>query len=118
MPGQLYQGNCNYTAISTIGTSTVDPGPTQNDPGLVGRWGVFYGFNVLSTGTAGMVVTALDLVANVNNTNTVTNTLFTGTATAPGQVVGAAPNGLGIRYKGTLLVVTTGTAATVNALWD
>lgn len=118
MPGQLYQGNCGYTVISTIGTTTVNAGPSANDPGAAGRWGVFYGLSVLSTGTAGMGVTAVELIINPSSGGTTTNTLFVGTATAPGQVIAAAPAGLGIRYKGSLVVVTSGTAASINAMWD
>lgn len=118
MPGQLYQGNCNYTAISTLGTTTVNAGANAANPGAAGAWGVFYGFNVLSTGTAGVTVTAIDIVINPTGGGTSTNTLYVATGTAPGQVLAAAPAGLGVRYKGSLVIVTSGTAGTINAMWD
>jgi hypothetical protein len=118
MPGQLYNNNCQYTAISTLGTTTVDQGASNADPGLAGRWGVFYGFSVLSTGTAGMVVTAYDLVTSLTGTATTTNTIMVGTATAPGQFLQAGAPGVGVRYKGSLVVVTSGTAGAGLSLWD
>jgi archaellum component FlaG (FlaF/FlaG flagellin family) len=120
MPGQLFNNNCQYTAISTIGTTTVDQGPPPTDPGIAGRWGVFYGFAVTGTGTAGMGVTAYDLQVVVTGTGTITNStaLMVGTATAPGQVLQAGVAGVGIRYKGSLVVVTSGTAGAGLSLWD
>lgn len=120
MPGQLYNNNCQYTQISTIGTTTLDAGPPATDPGIAGRWGVFYGFTVLSTGTAGMVVTAYDIVTAVTGTGTVvtTNTIMVGTGTAPGQFLQAGAPGVGVRYKGSLVVVTSGTAGAGLSLWD
>lgn len=117
MPGPLYNGNCNYTPISTLGTTTVNPGPAAAGQSFAG---VFYGFNVLSTGTAGMGLAAYDIFTTVTGTGTVTSTnqLLAATTTGPGQVVSAAPGELGIRYRGSLVVVTTGTAGGVNALWD
>jgi hypothetical protein len=116
----LYQGNCNYTPISTLGTLTLSPGPASVEPGY---YGAFYGFNVINSGTAttsGMVCSVYDVqqVVTGTGTNTVTNTLMSGTATGAGQVLAAAPGELGIRYKGSLIIITTGTACGVNALWD
>lgn len=49
-----YAGGVNrYTAISTIGTTTVKSGP-----------GLYYGFTAVSTGTAAMVVSAYDITAS------------------------------------------------------
>lgn len=120
MPGQLYNNNCQYTPISTIGTTTVDAGATPADPGYAGRWGVFYGYVATSTGTAGMVVTALDIVVTPTGTGTVTSTttIMNGTATAPNQQLLAGIAGIGVRYKGSLVVVTTGTAGAGLSLWD
>lgn len=115
-PVVLSEGNCQYTPISTSGTTTVDPGRTDgNPPGQPP--GAFYGFEVLAVGTS-WVVTALDIIvqATGTGTTTTTNTIATGTASAQGQIVGPSP--LGIRYKGSLVIVTSGTAGAGNALWD
>jgi hypothetical protein len=116
LPPPLFLDNCNYTGISTIGTATVNPGPASVEPGY---FGVLYGFLVNGTGTAGMGIIAYDLQTVVTGTGTVTNTntLMVGTATAPGQVI-SGPQSLGIRYRGSLVIVTSGTAGNVNALWD
>ena len=91
-----------YTAISTLGTTTVKSAP-----------GLYYGFTAVSTGTAAMSVTAYDI------TTAGTNTL--GPATTPGALgfggaVGAS--GCGVAFTGSLVVVTAGTAGTYNVLWD
>jgi hypothetical protein len=119
MPPPLYQGNCGYTQLSTAGTYTLNGG----NPGGVepGYFGVFYGFAAVGAfGTAGAVLAAYDVqtVVTGTGTNTNTNTLMSGTTTAQGQVLAAGPGELGVRYRGTLLVVMSGTAETVNALWD
>jgi hypothetical protein len=120
MPGPLFNNNCQYTVINTIGTTTVDPGATPADPGYAGRWGVFYGYTATSTGTAGMVVTAYDIqqVPTGTGTVTTTNTIMNGTATAPGQTIQAGIAGIGVRYKGSLVIITTGTAGAGLSLWD
>lgn len=117
MPAPLGQGNCQYTAITTIGTQTVDPGATAADPGAAGRYGVLYGFNLYAAGTAAVVVTYYDVVTNQATGVVSTNTLLSGTASAAGANV-APPGNVGIRYKGTLLLITTGTAGSGNTLWD
>lgn len=116
MPPPLYLGNCNYTAITTVGTTTVNQGGVN--PGAM--QGVFYGYNAVSTGTAAMGMTVYDIYVTVTGTGTVTSTgtLMNGTATAPGQVIPAGVQGIGIRYRGSLVFVTTGTAGAGNALWD
>lgn len=117
MPVQLSEGNAQYLPIAANGTTTVSAEgpasiPANQPPGAV------YGFEVNAIGTA-WVVTAVDIVVQQTGTGstTTTNTLFTGTASAPGQMIGPAP--LGIRYRGTLAVITSGTAAGAgNLLWD
>lgn len=120
MPAQLGVGNAQYTQISTNGTTFLTTAaavgqPPQSNPGA------FYGANLVSLGTA-PVLTVLDLIPPApggTSTATVTNTIYNGTGTAAGQVLAAGPGALGIRYRGSLVVVTSGTAAgTWNALWD
>lgn len=113
MPALLSVGNGQYTPVSTIGTQTLNqgqPGPVAPHPG------VLYGYIATSTGTAGMVVTYLDVIPT--GTSSTTNTLMVGTATAPGQILQAGVPGVGIRYRGALILVTTGTAGGGNSLWD
>jgi hypothetical protein len=119
--GPLYQQNCQYTAISTVGTGTINPGPPAGPgQGLASpaTFGVFYGASWYATGT-NFGITFYDVVTTVNQngTSTVTNTLMTGTGTA-GQVITPGAPGVGLRYKGALVFVTTGTAGGINALWD
>lgn len=123
MPGPIFQGNCNYTPISTIGTQTINPG----SPEIVGgqplpqgqTYGVLYGFTLTSAGTAATVVTYLDIYVTLSTagTTTVTNTLLSGTASAAGNNVGVSGS-YGIRYRGALVLVTSGTAGAGNSLWD
>ena len=116
MPGPIYAGNCNYTQISTNGTTTINAGQAagQNTPPTVQA--VFYGLNLIALGTA-PVATVLDIYTA--GTATVTNTIAVATGTAAGQQFPAVSGGLGIRLKGNLVVVTTGTAAgTWETLWD
>jgi hypothetical protein len=100
--GPIYAGNSGYTPLSTIGTQTVNQGP-----------GVLYGFNLNGTGTTWNIA-ALDIFTA--GTTTVTNTLFSGAAS--GANLPAGVPGIGIRYRGSLVVVTTGTAGAGNTLWD
>lgn len=121
MPPPLFQENCNYTTISTLGTTTLNPGPASVEPGY---FGVFYGFNVLGTGTStltgAMGLAAYDIQTALTRTGPVvtTNTLMVGTSSAAGQVLPAGPGQLGMRYRGALVIITSGTADEVNALWD
>lgn len=122
MPPPLFLNNGQYTPISTIGTQTLNPG-TQEITGtpqapLGQQVGVLYGFLSLSTGTAGMTVTYLDIYTVVSGigTSTVTNTLLSGTPT-PGSTL-PSNIAVGIRYRGALVLVTSGTAGAGNSLWD
>lgn len=110
-----FEGNCGYTPSGTLGTQTLNPGPAA--PGLgqaANPQGVLYGYVMNSAGTAGMGVTFLDVIPGATVT---TNTLLSGTLTAAGQSLQAL-NGVGIRYRGALILVTTGTAGAGNSLWD
>jgi hypothetical protein len=121
MPAPLYQGNCGYTPITAAGTTTLNPGPAAG-PGVglasPATFGAFYGASWYATGTT-FAITVYDVqtTVNQNGTTTVTNTLMNGTGTA-GQVISAGPPGVGVRYKGALVCVTTGTPGGINALWD
>lgn len=94
----------DYSVISTIGTTTLKSVP-----------GIYWGFVPTGTGTAAMVWNAYDII--VSGTTTSTNTL-------QGAVTPSALNalngfgGIGVRFQGSLVVVTTGTAGSYNALWD
>lgn len=117
-------GNCQYTKISSAGTSTLNPGqagvPGQGAQGtLPTTFGVLYGVDQVAAGTS-FAFTALDLIPPSGlgtNTATLTNTLLNGTGSA-GQSFVAGVSGLGIRYKGALVIVTSGTPGVINALWD
>jgi hypothetical protein len=91
-------GDCQYTAITTTGTTTVKP-----------TAGVFYGLTQIALGTAASV-SVFDGATALLGTNTIA--LLNGVLTP-------APSGLGIRFNTSLVVVTAGTgAASVNVLWD
>lgn len=87
------------TTISTAGTTTIEVGQ-----------GAFFGFNVLGTGTT-FVANAYDILG------TLTTTLQSLAVTALGPV-GPGPGSMGVRYGGSLVIVTTGTAGALNVLWD
>lgn len=116
MPALLGVGNCQYTAISTAGTTTLNqgqPGPIAPSPG------VLYGLQQIAVGTS-FAATVLDCIPQSGigtNTGTITNTLLSGTGTA-GQRFVAGLEGVGVRYRGALLVVSSGTPGQINALWD
>lgn len=118
MPAPLYQNNCGYTPSGTaVGTQTLNPGPGAPGQGVASpeTQGVLYGYTVTSYGGTGMVVSYLDIITLA--TSTVTNTLLTGTTTTNGQTI----QGLycaGIRYRGALVLVTSGTVGAGNSLWD
>ena len=115
MPGVI-QGvnNCQYTAISTVGTITLNTGQAA---GLPASPGVFYGVEQLAAGT-NFAFTVYDIIPALGlNASITTNTLLNGTGSA-GQQFQPGPNGLGIRYRGALVFVTTGTAGAINAYWD
>jgi hypothetical protein len=95
----------NYTSLTTAGTSTLAQGG-----------GVYYGVNVLTTGTA-WTASPFDVV--VTGTTTTTNTLAAiSTATGPGVTGAPGASGVGVRFNGNLVMVTAGTPGAFNALWD
>lgn len=107
MPAQLGVGNCQYTAISTAGTTTLNQG--QAGP-IAASPGVLYGLVTVDAGT-GFAATVLDILGST------TNTLMSGTGSA-GQRFPAGLEGVGVRYRGALVVVSSGTPGKINALWD
>lgn len=113
MPLQLGEGNGQYTAISTAGTSTLNPGQASGPPT---SFGVLYGVNQVAPGTS-FAFTVLDIVPQQGSVAVQTNTLMNGTGSANQQFNGGVP-GVGVRYKGALVVVTTGTPGLINVLWD
>jgi len=115
MPANQSQGNCQYTVLNTAGTTTLNQSQSQSSAsGPPSGIGVFYGFYEVSPGTS-FAATALDIV--VAGTNTTTTTLANGTGTA-NQFFGPVQGGVGVRYRGSLVAVTTGTPGQINALWD
>ena len=111
MPAPLYLGNCNYTPYSGVGTQTVNSGSSV--PGL---GGMFYGGIFAQNGTS-YTATYYDII--VQGTTTTTNQLTaTSTAAGSGPTALPGPGPLGVRYRGSLVLVTTGTAGLINSLWD
>jgi hypothetical protein len=115
MGALLGVGNAGYTQIAGTGTTTIN----QQAFGQVQNPGAVYGANLVALGTA-PVLTLLDIIqSGPGGTNTTTNTLFNGTGTAAGQNFQVGVPGVGVRYKGNLVAVTTATApGTWNVLWD
>lgn len=119
-------GNCRYTALTTAGTTTICQGPSSfgaaypvnygDGPGAA--VGCFYGFTTLAAGTS-FAATFYDVVQGLPSgpSTLTTNTLMNGTGTA-GQVLTPGPAGVGVRFTGSLVVVTSGTPGALNALWD
>jgi len=114
MPQVLGQGNCQYTVLSTAGTSTLNPGQASG-PAIA--CGVIFGANVQAVGTS-FALTMVDIIPASGNVAVSTSTLLNGTATAIGQRLVAGLEGVGVRYKGALVAIVTGTAGAYNALWD
>lgn len=113
MPALLGVGNCQYTAISTAGTTTLNPG----QPGPIAPSpGVLYGLQQIAAGTS-FAATVVDIIPATAVTAITTNTLLSGTGTA-GQRFVAGLEGVGVRYRGALVVVSSGTPGQINALWD
>ena len=136
MPLQLSEGNCQYTPLS-IGSNTLNPGQSGvPGPGQQGNtassFGVFYGIQVIGLGTntttgtatggAPVTVNAYDIIPPTglgSNTAATTNALLNGTQSVAGVLQAGVP-GVGVRYKGALVVVTSGptTLGACNCLWD
>jgi hypothetical protein len=106
MPAPLYQNNGQYTLTSTAGTTTLNQAAGAAQPGM------FYGGQFNQNGTS-FTATYYDIVGT--NTNQITATQ---TASGVGQQILAGPAGLGVRYRGTLVLVTGGTPGLVSSLWD
>jgi len=92
-------------AVQTAGTNTLTTGRTS--PG-----GIYQGALVVS-GTP--VYQAFDVI--VSGTTTTTNALTALTTATLGQAIPPGPQGIGVRFLGTLVTVITGTSTT-NTLWD
>ena len=116
MPQVLGEGNCQYSVINTAGTSTLNSGPAS---GVQSQCSVFFGMVAIAQGIT-WAFTVLDVLppALPGGTSAGTNTLLNGTATAANQQFAPGPVGVGVRYRGSLVVVTTGTPGAYNALWD
>lgn len=125
MPINLSQGNCQYTVITTLGTTTINPGPTGP---YTGTPGALYGAYVTSIGTAtgtntaGLAgVTVVDIIPALGTNASSTNTLLSANGTAAGQALLASGSSLGVRYRGALVAITVNTQGTgigTNILWD
>lgn len=109
MPAQLGVRNAQYTPLIAAGTSTISPGNPNGAPAA--NPGVLYGCNCPLFGT-GPAFAMYDIVG------TQTNLLMAGTFTAAGQAISAGINSTGVRYRGSLVAVATGTASQINVLWD
>lgn len=105
MPAPLFLGNCNYTPFSTNGTQTVNQGG-----------GVFYGGIFIQNGTS-FTYTAYDIYT-AGTTTTTSQLTATQTGSGAGQLIQPTPAGIGLRYRGSLVIITTGTAGVANTLWD
>jgi len=95
----------SYSVLSTVGTGTQATGRSS-------AGGIFYGLQAISTGT-GFAIAVYDVVGTVTN-----QLVGLTTATAIGQQIFASPQGVGVRFLGNLVYVTTGTAGQFNSLWD
>ena len=101
--GLVYSPGCaNYSILSTAGTSTVDSS----------GGGIFFGLNCIAVGTT-WTATAYDVFGT--NTNQL---IATQTAAATGFQGNPGSGGTGVRYSGSLILVTTGTPGVWNVLWD
>ena len=113
---QAGNNNAQYFPLTTAGTYTVDSGPAaptyvRSEPG------VLYGYYISTYGTT-PVLSCYDVY--ITPTGTTTTLILNGTSTAVNQAfmpMGAG-NPIGVRYRGALVVVVTGTANGVNLLWD
>jgi hypothetical protein len=115
MPQVLSAGNLQYTVINTAGTTTLNPGQAS---GVASQPGVFGGMVAVAQGTS-WAFTAYDIIpATPGGAAAGTNTLLNGTATAAGQQFAAGLVGENVRYRGALVIVTSGTPGIFNAQWD
>jgi hypothetical protein len=115
MPQVLGAENSNYTVLNTAGTTTLNPGQVSGPPI---QPGVLFGAQVVNVGT-NFVLTVVDIIpASPGGAAASTNTLLNGTATGIGQQLPAGAPGVGMRYKGALVAIVTGTPGAYNALWD
>jgi hypothetical protein len=111
--------NCNYTSISTAGTTTIDPGPSSPGVGVgVGNYGAFYGASCVNAGTSWSIV-IYDIIPAQGTKAVTTNTLLPlQTATSAGQSFQANTGAPGPRYRGALVAVTAGTPGGFDVFWD
>lgn len=93
-----YVQTAGFTQIATNGTTTIKSGP-----------GVFFGINPITLGTTASV-SAFDGTVALLGTNVLS---------IINSLINPAPQGVGIRFNTSLVVVTAGiTPPLVNALWD
>jgi hypothetical protein len=119
MPIPLGFQSAQYTLISTNGTTTVNSSQAAAGPGSAGPGAappIYYGMQLVAAGTAA-VATILDIV--VSGTTTATNTIDIATGGTAGSAFPGGVLSVGVRCRGNLVIVTTGTAAgTWLTLWD
>jgi hypothetical protein len=107
----------NRHGSNTIASSNLALSASKIGIGVgVGTPGAYYGMYVAAFGTS-PVFTVYDIVPARGGVAVATNILHNGTATAFNQNF-APVSGLGIRYNGALVIAVTGTANTLNALWE
>lgn len=100
-------GLAQYAAVSTAGTTTIKGG---------NNGGVYYGINAISVGTT-WTLTPYDII--VSGTTTTTNQLHAiTTAASVGFQSNPGPGGTGVNFRGSFIVVTSGTPGLWNVLWD
>lgn len=122
MPLNLDQGNVQYTVLNTAGTTTLNQGQGAIVQGAVGysgklpaTYGVLYGTDTIDAGTS-FAYTLYDIIQPSGlgtDTAITTNTLMNGTDTK-GSSRSAGVSGVGMRYRGALVAVTSGTPGIVN----
>ena len=88
---------CNYTVITTAGTTTVGNAA-----------GVFFGAVQTALGTG-------ETISVYDGTNVL---LGTSTYTAVNQLFSPTQGSVAVRFTNDLIVITGGTAGTVNVYWD
>jgi hypothetical protein len=120
MPANLGQGNCQYTALTTAGTATLNPGFPAGVPNVSSNPNVLYGAYVAAVGTTfSLNVYELHPPSNQGtNTATATTLIMSGTATAVGQTFLPMGSSVGVRFQGAMVAVTAGTPGQINVGWD